>query len=489
MIEKSTEEVQAGIQQKAVVGFLILIARKILLQAFYTFSNIFLARLLFPTDFGIYAIIGSIGSIFLAFSDIGLAAAMVQKKRIVSNLEIKTSFTVQLTLGIVIVLLINIFANFLAVFYKIETHTNLIRLYSVVFLLSPFRLIPLALLERSLRYINLFFVEVIPIICGSIITVLLAFLGFGISSFIWGVLINYLISAVILLPQQSWFKGIYFDIKSFLLLARFGFNFQTNVFLGLLYGPLIILYLGKAVGSENLGYFQFAASIYVFPLAFSEIINRVSFPVGSRIQSDRILLRNLVEKTISLISITTLPLVAIGLVAVKPFLHYVYTDRWLPALPVIYLGLLQMGVMSYTGFFSQILVAKGRSEIIRNVALIWVLLTWVIAPVLIFHFNFVGLSLTNLIVTISGIIFYFKLKKYVDFSFWDNVLIYIIGAVLASFVFVISEYLFPDTFLTLVISAGLSLISYIVFLFLFAKNTLIQYITWIKSIFILKTKK
>jgi len=484
MIEKSTGGVQADIQQKAIVGFVILVLRKVLLQAVYTVSNIFLARLLFPMDFGVYAIIGSIGSVFLAFSDIGLAAAMVQKKKIVSNLEIKTSFTVQLVLGIVIVLLINIFANYFAIFYKIGDHTDLIRLYSVVFLLSPFRFIPLALLERSLKYINLFFVEVIPIIFGSIVTVLLAFLGFGISSFIWGVIINYLVSAVILLPQQSWFKGINFNKNSFISLARFGFNYQTNVFLGLLYGPLIILYLGKAVGSENLGYFQFAASIYVFPLAFSEIINRVSFPIGSRIQSDRVLLKNLLEKTISLISITTLPLVAIGLVAVKPFLHYIYTDRWLPALPAIYLGLLQMGIMSYTGVFSQILAAKGKSEIMRNVAMIWVLLTWVIAPVLIFHFNFVGLSLTNLIVTISGIIFYFKLKKYVDFSFWDNVLIYIIGAVFALVVFIILRFLYHDTFLSLVISAGLSLISYIIFLFLFTKNTLIQYIILIKSVFI-----
>jgi|SRR3990167_1791560 len=484
MIEKSTEGVQEKIHRKAIVGFLILVIRKVLLQAVYTVSNIFLARLLFPTDFGVYAIIGSIGSIFLVFSDIGLAAAIVQKKGIVSNLEIKTSFTVQLVLGIVIFLLVNIFANYFAIFYKIGDQTILIRIYSVVFLLSPFRFIPLALLERNLKYMNLFFVEVISLIFGSIITVLLAFWGFGISSFIWGVLVTYLISAVLLLPQQSWFKGINFDKNSFISLARFGFNYQTNVFLGLLYGPLIILYLGKAIGSENLGYFQFAASIYVFPLAFSEIINRVSFPVGSRLQSDRILLKNLLEKTISLISITTLPLVAIGLVAIKPFLHYIFTDRWLPALPAIYLGLLQMSVMSYTGVFSQILMAKGRSEIIRNIAVIWVFLTWVIAPVLIFHFNFVGLSLTNLIVTISGIIFYFKLKKYVDFSFWDNVLIYIIGAVFASFVFIISEYLFPDTFLTLVISTGLSLISYIIFLFLFTKNTLIQYFMLIKSVFL-----
>ncbi|KKR56546.1 MAG: Polysaccharide biosynthesis protein [Candidatus Curtissbacteria bacterium GW2011_GWA1_40_47] len=482
MIEKSTEGIQAGIQQKAIVGFLILALRKVLLQAVYTVSNIFLARLLFPSDFGIYAIIGSIGAVFLVFSDIGLAAAMVQKRRNISSLEIKTSFTVQLILGIFIFLLINIFANFFAEFYKIETHVGLVRLYSIVFLLSSFRLIPLALLERNLKYLNLFFVEVIPMTLGLVVTVILAFLDFGISSFIWGVLVNYLISALILLPQQSWFKGVYFDIKSFLSLAKFGFNFQTNVFLGLLYGPLIILYLGKEVGSENLGYFQFAASIYVFPLAFAEIINRVSFPIGSRLQRDKVLLKNLVERTVSLISITTLPLVGIGLVAVKPFLHYIYTDRWLPALPVVYLGLLQMGIMSYTGFFSQILMAKGKSEIIRNIAVLWAFLTWIIAPFLIYNFNFVGLSITNFIVTISGIIFYFILKKYVDFSFWNNVLIYIIGSVFATVIFVILWSLYADSLLTLVISVGLSMFAYIVFLFLFAKETLVQYSMMIKGI-------
>src|SRR3989338_10027530 len=67
-------------------------------------ANLVLTILLSPTIFGIYITVLSMISILNYFSDIGLAASLIQKK-IITDEEIKTTFTVQQILIISIILI------------------------------------------------------------------------------------------------------------------------------------------------------------------------------------------------------------------------------------------------------------------------------------------------------------------------------------------------------------------------------------------------
>lgn len=470
--------------QKAALAGVVLVAKRVIVQFIFTVSNIFLARLLFPADFGTFAIVASVIILFNVFSDLGLTPALIQKKEKLNKSDISTAATFQLLLGLVIVAVIFLTSNLISSFYHLNTlGVKLLRLYSLIFLIAPFRQIPSAILERNLDYKKLALIEVMALFLGSGSSVFFALKGFGVYSLVFGQIVAH-VSAAILYLQMS-LSPISFGInrKNLITMSRFGLPFQTNQVFSLFYGPLILLYLGKQVGPGNLGFFQFAASISVVPLAFSEIISRVVFPLGARTSGNMDYFRKIIERSIVLVSATSLPIVFMMLILVPEIVHFIYTDRWLPSLPALYLGLTQMGVVAFTGIFSQLLLSLGKSKVIRNMGFIWAILTWILAPFLISLFNFAGLSLTNLLVSLSGFLLYYQIKKQVNFSIWPHFYPYLFKSMVASAITLAIYNSLPRSLMSLSVSLIAGVVIYLGLIALFNKKMLIENFKFLISAF------
>ena len=475
---------RSALKKKAASGVVLLSAKRVVLQVIFTTSNIFLARLLFPADFGTFAIVGSIGLFFNVFADLGLVPSLIQKKGAVKVTEMQTAFTLQAFLGLMIVGAIFLTAELLSGFFGLEERgVILLKLYSLKFLIDPFRQVPLAILERGLQYKKIVMLDILVTLVGSGSTVFLAFSGLGVYSFAYGLVISHITSALLLRLILRWPIGIAFSRQVFLNLTKFGLPFQLHVILGLFYGPLILLYLGKAVGQTNLGLYQFAASLSVFPIAFAEILNRVIFPLGARTQADRAFLKQAIERSLVLVSMTTMPAIFFIGATAGQIIHYVYTDRWLAALPALYFGLAQMGIIAYTGVFGQFLLARGQAGIMRNIGLVWAALTWILAPILIAKFNFVGMNMTGLLVSASGIWLFFRLKREARFNFGENFITYGLLAALSSLVIIVFVNLLPQSFSSLVFALVSGAIVYFVLLVVFAQKTLRENLELVISMF------
>ena len=83
------------VKHKAIRGIVALTGRAILLQAanFLTFN--FLAALLGTINIGIFIAVSAIRDIFNLFIDVGLGAALVQKKEEVTHEELSSTFVIQ----------------------------------------------------------------------------------------------------------------------------------------------------------------------------------------------------------------------------------------------------------------------------------------------------------------------------------------------------------------------------------------------------------
>lgn len=101
--ERLAAEELAQIKQKSVVGALSYIGRTGILQAIGLAASLLLSAFFSPEDFGVYGLVTQIIGLLVFFSDIGLAAALVQKKSKPSLTEYRTAFTVQQLLSWLIV--------------------------------------------------------------------------------------------------------------------------------------------------------------------------------------------------------------------------------------------------------------------------------------------------------------------------------------------------------------------------------------------------
>src|SRR4030042_6407021 len=97
------------VKKRAVKGVAVLTGRTFILSAISLVATGFLTVFLSPSEFGVFWIVSAIVNFLAYFSDVGLAAALIQKKEGISSNDLKTTFTVQqflvLTLLLVLVLL------------------------------------------------------------------------------------------------------------------------------------------------------------------------------------------------------------------------------------------------------------------------------------------------------------------------------------------------------------------------------------------------
>ncbi len=104
-IDPTEELTTEAIKKRAVKGAAILTGRMVLMQPISFLSMALLTAFLTPVEFGIFFVVSAIKNFLAYFSDIGFAPALIQKKEQPSDLELKTIFTAQQVLILVIIIL------------------------------------------------------------------------------------------------------------------------------------------------------------------------------------------------------------------------------------------------------------------------------------------------------------------------------------------------------------------------------------------------
>src|SRR5512147_1620667 len=95
----------AELKKKSLTGIGSLMGRQFLVYGVMFVGNIVLARILLPQTFGIYAIVTFIVQFFSTFSDVGIGAALIQKKDELTEVELSTLFWLQQILASAIVVI------------------------------------------------------------------------------------------------------------------------------------------------------------------------------------------------------------------------------------------------------------------------------------------------------------------------------------------------------------------------------------------------
>ena len=104
------------IKKRAVAGVITFTLRTFFIQAF-TFLAYFILTVLLATEIiGIFFVVSAILNLFVYFSDVGLAAALIQKKEKPTRSDLVSTFTIQQLIVAVLVIIGFIFSSRIAHF-------------------------------------------------------------------------------------------------------------------------------------------------------------------------------------------------------------------------------------------------------------------------------------------------------------------------------------------------------------------------------------
>jgi|SRR5882762_4269024 len=362
---------EKSLRRRLVEGVFWLTAVKVFSQVISWIITIYVIRILSPDDYGLMAMAGVYFSFILLFNEVGLGAAIVQKKDLNQEDRSNIAWAV-LSLNLVLYALSFVAAPLVAAFYNEPRVTEVIRAISIIFVVRGFGMVPSSMMAREMIFSRPSLAELIANISAALATLWLAMEGFGVWSLVYGMILSEIVRNILYFLFYPWKPEFSFSFSKVKDLIHFGSKVAVARLVWYLYANMDLLIAGKILGKTQLGYYAIAVQFAFMPLdKMGSTISQVSFPAFSKVQDDPALLRRYFLKMVNLIAFASFPACwGIFLVA-ESVVPLLLSAKWLPAI-------LPMQILSVVTAFraihlvnSPLEMAVGRPEItIRNFAII-----------------------------------------------------------------------------------------------------------------------
>ncbi len=414
------EEIEIeNVAKRSIRGVVALVYRTFTIQIIGLAANFLLTVFLSPSVFGIFFIVSAVIAFLSYFSDVGLAAALIQKKEAITDEELRTTFTIQQILVVSVVLLALFLSGFVKSFYRLDDQGILLFQALVIsFFLSSLKTIPSIILERNLRFEKLVIPQIVENLFFYVIAVVLAAKGFGVASFTFAVLARGISGVIAIYIINPWRIRFGFQKAAAKKLLSFGLPFQTNSVLALIKDDLLIVYLGRVLPLAQVGYIGFAQKWAFVPLRLiMDNVIRITFPSFARLQNDKEVLTKAIEKSIFAACFLIFPAL-MGLVVLAPYFIYLIPKyiKWEPAILSLSFFAINAALSSISTPLTNALNAIGKIKITLYLMVFWTVSTWVITPLAIMMFGFNGVSFASAFIALSVVLVIFISKRYIQFN-------------------------------------------------------------------------
>jgi O-antigen/teichoic acid export membrane protein len=444
-------------------------------------TNIVLARLLAPSDFGLVGMAAVVIGFVEVFRDMGTAAAIIQRPK-VSELLLSSIFWINAVFGCLAMAVLLLVAPLFGLFYQSASVVPVLQMLSFSFPLSGLGILQQAMMERRLAFQTLAKIEIVTAAVASAVGILSALSGFGVWSLVYQTLVSTLLTTVLLWFVTRWRPRFAFSWNETRSVMRFSINLTAfNVFNYFARHSDNFL-IGRYLGAEALGYYDLAYKLMVYPLqGISAVIGRVMFPLYAQLQDDLKTFRSAFLSVAWAIAFVSFPMMLGLAVVAQRFVLTVFGDKWEPVIGLLVIFAPLGAIQSVATTVGSIYQARGRTD--------WLLRWELVAGTLIVLSFVIGLNWGVLGVAAAyGIVFMLLVYPSFAISFslidlrvrqltdvlWRTL---ICSLLMAAVVFFVSYTIpwdgsagWPMLWLVLLIQVALGVICYLTFTWMFNRE-------------------
>lgn len=325
-----------------------------------------LARLLTPNEFGLASLVMVVNLIGQIFIDAGISSGLIRKKDL-NDTELSSFFFLNIIVGLFLMLLVFITSSYIAGLFESENLAPLLQLSSLQFFISSLGLMPIVFLKRDINFRFLSQLDVGVNVSSGIITIILAFLGFGVYSLIFRSIVSGIANVFFLWRKTSWRPNWVFSYES----IKPTLNYSTGI-LGLeivntVSSNFSTILIGKVFSISTIGIYNRAANTRGLILKnFGPLFNRVFFPVLSKIQDDEVRLQSYYLKAIQMVSLLTVFCMAILFIFSDTLIYYLYGKQWMESAPMLKILCLAGLVLPISNINLNLFMVKGKSRFLMT---------------------------------------------------------------------------------------------------------------------------
>jgi O-antigen/teichoic acid export membrane protein len=378
-----------SLRRRVRLGVWVLVARTVIIQVTVLGGTFYLARLLEPADFGVKAILDFALYFFALFGDAGFAVALMQQRDTPNQRQLSSVWWLQLLVSASLVIAVFPAASLVPRIWPDLPPSApwLLRCLALQLLITAMRVVPAILLERELKFAQLAALDFVMTLVFYGAAVLLARLHYGVVSLFAAALLQGLVGLVLVFALRPWRPSWVIDRKLLAPIVKFGVTYQAKHVIAFFNGAVTPVYAGVTLGKRPLGLNNWAQQTASFPLQLVEIMRRASFPLWARLQGDRSALAASIERTVQTCCIVTMFFSALFFGIGPNLIHIVFTDKWMPALPLLYVYAFGIGICFLSPLIGAALDALGKPKPMVHNAVFTTLVNWTIILVLMPHFR------------------------------------------------------------------------------------------------------
>jgi O-antigen/teichoic acid export membrane protein len=349
-----------------------------------------LGRLLTPVEFGFFGIASLLLSLLEILTETGINVFLVQEKRDLKE-YIDSAWVVSILRGIVLTILIILFAPVITRFFNSPDALSIVLLTSIVPFIRGFINPEIIRYQKGLLFDKEFRLRSVLFLVDVIVSIIVGFVTRSAESFVWGLIASACIEVLlsyILFPLRPRLKGEMDQIK--LILKRGSWVTLTGIFSYFADNGDNIT-VGKLLGSGSLGIYQIAYKFSTLPISeVTNVVNQVVFPVYTKFHDDRDRLWNAFKKVTLASSLVGLLLGTAIFFLARPLILIFMGEQWIAAIPVIQILSLYGILRTIFGSFSPLFLAVGKQSYVARMLFVRVITLLIAVVPLVMTFGMIG---------------------------------------------------------------------------------------------------
>lgn len=286
------------------------------------------ARILGPSEMGLFGMAAVVSNFLLQFKDLGLGAALIHHGED-DETTLSSAFWALCALGFIAAGALIALSFPAALYFKEPQLIEVLAGLALSFVFTGPGIVPQSSLERALQFRRVAAVEVLAVSIGSAVGISMAIAGAGVMSLVGQTVIASAATSIGMLLARTWLPRPRLSWRSLRHLATFGLDVSGFTMVNYWVRNADNMLIGRVLGPTALGAYSLAYRMMLWPVQnLSNVVGRLAFPALVQLRGEPSRLSRAYLEIIRLIAAIVFPVMAIAGAIAGPLVHGVLGSGW-----------------------------------------------------------------------------------------------------------------------------------------------------------------
>lgn len=329
-----------------------------------------IARILSPADYGLVGMLSIFMAIAQCLIDSGFSNALIRKQDR-TDVDNNTVFYFNLVVSLGLYGILFTIAPWVADFYNEPILKDLMRVLCVTVIINSLSVVQRADYTSRLDFKTQARASFTAAVVSGGLGIFLAIKGFGVWTIVWQQITSAAVSTLLLWTFASWYPKLEYSWKSFRELFGYGSKLMLSGLLDTTYNNIYPIVIGKIFSAQTLGFYTRAQHFAQLPSSnITGMIQRVTFPVLSKLQNDDERLQRSYRKLLKMSAFIIFPMMCLLAAVSKPLIVILIGEKWIFCSVLLIPVCFSMMWYPIHAINLNLLQVKGRSDLFLRLEII-----------------------------------------------------------------------------------------------------------------------